>query len=329
MQSSKMKKRGYAVLWMVVELVIGASLFLFFLSSGVAWGRGEAINKAIIAKDISLMISTLQSATGETHIVYNKDISSYVIRVSGSCVEVYLGASDYTPAKYCSLPSPDIREVSLNKPNILYISKTAEGIILSSTPPENLGLDFCPRASNMAFPLNPIIFIDPSFEGLDEHASETISRITTSLHRALSQRFEKTSTSLADNGLGQAEKLSSGMIEANEKKSDLVIRLKLTSRNEKSILLGFDPNQQKQPFDKMAFIVCTAIKALSGIDVSDRGELSKFFVDADVFANPGTIMVDISSDIFLSGPPQKARLLAHDIGDKLGGAIIDVYSKDE
>ena len=105
-----------------------------------------------------------------------------------------------------------------------------------------------------------------------------------------------------------------------------MIKLKLTQK-EKSISAGFAHAIDKTSFDQMAFLACKCLSSLSEIDVSDRGELSRFAADT-LLTNPKTIIFDLSQAMF-SGEDAKSRLLAHEIGSRIAGGITDVYSKDE
>jgi hypothetical protein len=323
-----MKKRGVVVvLWTVVELVIGAILFTSFIGLGTAWGKGEMVNKAIVAKDIALTIAMLQSSTDETYVKYDRDVSSYILRLTANCVEALSGIGDTYPAIYCFPPSVDIKETTLTKPNLLYIIKTDRTITISDKTPTKIGSDFCYLPQNIKFPENPTIFIDPLFENIDEKNKESLLRVTNALYTSLKQKFENTGISLIDMKSGKPEKFSPDRIKGDEKKSNLVIKLKISTKGEKSISISFDPAQEKESFDKMSFLACRSIKALSEIDVSERGDLSRLSADG-LSTNKKTIIFDLSSAIF-SGEESKARLLAHDIGSKIAGGIIDVYPKAE
>jgi hypothetical protein len=142
-----MKKRGQIVLKYLVDIVIGATVLLFFLYVAKAWGSGEVFYTARLARDSSLLYDALYSVPGNAFISYNPErIGDYYVTLKHDTIifsqtpDAQTGISSYfTPY------SINLKTITLKPQQQLFFYKSGTDIKASTKGNFNTKKLRCPE----------------------------------------------------------------------------------------------------------------------------------------------------------------------------------------
>lgn len=187
-----MKKRGAETLTLVyaLELIAGVVIALLIIHVATSYGKGEAINKKYLAKDLALQLNTLYAVPGNAYIVNSENMEKFSIRFNNEFVEVYEFEKDPTRGIYPYVRTENSKlDLNFDKPKQLVLVKDGPTIEIQETIPE-FKKSTCPdvNTKDLNWRNNKNIMIDPGHgykpgkESEDE--AKTAMDIATSLKHA-------------------------------------------------------------------------------------------------------------------------------------------------
>ncbi len=188
-----MKKRGAETLTLVyaLELIAGVIIALLIIHVATSFGKGEAINKKYLAKDLALQLNTLYAIPGNAYIVNSENMGKFSIRFTNEFVEVYEFEKDPTRGIYPYVKTENSNlDVNFDKPKQLVLVKDGNKIIVQETIPEFKKVS-CPEINtkDLNWRTNKKIIIDPG-HGYDEKSAKLEeSKITTDITDSLKAQF--------------------------------------------------------------------------------------------------------------------------------------------
>ena len=86
----KMKNKNANIpLSVIIELLMSALVIVGFVLAGKAYANGEIYYKLSVARDVGLIIETMQSLPGDIEIDYPADLSRFGIKITGNEISVF------------------------------------------------------------------------------------------------------------------------------------------------------------------------------------------------------------------------------------------------
>lgn len=184
-----MKKRGAETLTLVhaLELIAGVVIALLIIHVATSFGKGEAINKKYLAKDMALQLNALYAVPGNAYIVNSEKMGKFSIRFTGEFVEVAQFEGDPTRGIYPYVSTGNSKlDINFDKPNQLVLVKDGDNIKIQETIPEFKKV-VCPEVDTKDLNWRQIkkIIIDAG-HGYDEKSVKSEeSKITTDITSSL------------------------------------------------------------------------------------------------------------------------------------------------
>lgn len=183
-----MKKRGAETLTLVyaLELIAGVVIALLIIHVATSYGKGEAINKKYLAKDLALQLNTLYAIPGNAYIINSENMGKFSIRFTNEFVEVYEFEKDPTRGLYPYVRTENSNlDVNFDKPNQLVLVKDGDKIKIQETIPE-FSRSTCPdvNTKDLNWRTNKKIIIDPG-HGYESGKEVEESKITTNIVSSL------------------------------------------------------------------------------------------------------------------------------------------------
>ena len=300
-----MKKRGETfALKLMIELVVGVSLFLILIYAGRTYGTGEVFQKAFIARDSALLIETMIASPGNGYIAYPASVSDFSFDISDHRIKLSLGEEDPLEASYRILPSSNLNlDKSLANPDKLILSDTGN-ISISSDKAPNLNIMACPSTG---LPEIKSVFIDPAGSPKDKESKITTS-ISHSLYTDAGTGYSLTYSRQGSIG-DDSTRLPADEIEKLRQDSGLIIHISAAgySHNKDTLKIYHSKNIQSQA------IACRVMNSILG-SVSYEG--ASIIPDPDL--DPDRLEINIeAANLMLSedklGEPGRINSIGENI----------------
>ncbi|HZX44223.1 MAG TPA: hypothetical protein VFF28_00920 [Candidatus Nanoarchaeia archaeon] len=239
-----MPKKGMAIRELS-NFIIGAFVFITLIGIGVSYGKGEAVFKVQLAKDIGLMIEQMYNTPSSMNIyeTYPEDVSSFNIKVKGKTITVFSKEGDSTKAEYNFTLNPSYPELDilLKKPQRMYIGNIAGKITITDKAPDLRKL----KCSNAEIEVKNIL-IDSGLEiSGQKDKSQAANSVAYSVVSRLEGNYdiEHARNDYIDEMVGTALPFIPSKFEAKVKDTDLIIGFRANEKED--LVVSYWPDSKK------------------------------------------------------------------------------------
>lgn len=267
-----MKKRGAETLTLVyaLELIAGVVIALLIIHVATSYGKGEAINKKYLAKDMALQLNTLYAIPGNAYIVNSENMEKFSIRFTEEIVEVYEFEKDPTRGIYPYVRTANSKlDINFDKPKQLVLIKDGNEIKVQETIPEFKKIT-CPEVNtkDLNWRANKNIIIDPGHGYDEESVKLKESDITTNIADSLTVHLWGTNYKLTRDW-NYAVTVNDRLDIIESEKADMIISIHIGSYSDKdNIVYAYIPkNSDKERENwKLACLILNSLNEKFDID---------------------------------------------------------------